>query len=180
MRFMAAHSQPNPNQRNLMPRKSLNILKLAACSAALVLALAGCSASPDTAAESAGGGSAGADQHAAKFQEWELNMAQCFRDKGLDVEDPTPEGGWADVTAEMQAVSPECQEEVGAPPIKELSEAEKREADTARFEYDSKFGTCMRDLGYDIEDAKLGGVSPQTPQGASDADLDSCMEKAMQ
>lgn len=163
-----------------MSRNSLTLLKLAACSAALVLALAGCSASPDAEGEAGGGTSNGADAQGAKMQEWELKMAQCFRDKGLDVEDPTREDGWADVTEEMQALSPECQTEVGKPPVKELSEAEKREADMARFEYDSKFGECMRDLGYDIEDAKLGGVSPQTPEGADDADLDTCMEKAVQ
>ncbi|KUF07856.1 hypothetical protein [Leucobacter sp. G161] len=161
-----------------MSRNSLSLLKLAACSAALVLALAGCSASPEAEGEAGGGG--GTDAHAAEFQEWELKMAQCFRDKGLDVEDPTPEGGWPEVTQEMQEVSPECQSEVGEPPIKELSEAEKREADKARFEYDSKFGECMRDLGYDIEDAKLGGTSPKTPDGASNTDLDTCSEKAMQ
>lgn len=162
-----------------MSRNSLSLLKLAACSAALVLALAGCSSSPDAEGAAGEGAGGGADAHAAEFQQWELKMAQCFRDKGLDVEDPTPEGGWAEVTEEMQAVSPECQSEVGEPPIKELSEADKREADKSRFEYDSKFGECMRDLGYDIEDAKLGGTSPRTPEGANNADLDTCSEKAL-
>ncbi len=160
------------------------LLGLAAAAAALILGLSGCSAptGEDTGASDAGGTAAGAElskeEHAVAYQKWERALAQCFRDKGVNVTDPTAEEGWSEITPEMQELAPECEAEIGAPPVRELSAAERAEGDQMRFEYETKFGECMRGLGYEMTDPKLGGASPETPVDATDADLMSCSTQA--
>lgn len=171
-----------PSPRTAAPRRPA--FSLAACAAALLLGLAGCS--PESGDVSSAGSSSDAasettisdEEHMAKLLAWELEMAQCFRDKGLDVTDPTPEKGWADITPEMQELSPECQKQIGPAPVRALSAKEKAEGDQMRLEYETKFVGCMRKLGYQMMDPKLGAVAVAPPADAGQADLEQCSTEA--
>lgn len=172
--------RPRPT---LAPRAAL---KLAACSAALLLGLVGCASGGDGTAvgetdtgKAAGETSMTDEEYTAKLLAWERDLAQCFRDKGLDVTDPTPEGGWADITPEMQELSPECQKEIGEAPVRALSAEEKAEGARQQLEYDTKFAGCMRDLGYDMADPKPGEPAAAPPANASITDQEKCSTEAV-
>lgn len=169
--------------RTVAPRRPA--FSLAACAAALILGLAGCSpgsgdvsgaGSSSDVAES--GTTTSDEEHTAKLLAWELEMAQCFRDKGLAVTDPTPEEGWADITPEMQELSPECQKQIGPAPVRALSAKEKAEGDQMRLEYETRFVDCMRKLGYQMMDPKLGAVTVAPPADAGQTDLEQCSTEA--
>ncbi|GAA1612675.1 hypothetical protein [Leucobacter chromiireducens] len=165
------------------PRRTL---ALAATGAALLWGLLGCASGAGTgsadaadAPQPAGDAAMTDDEYMGKLMAWERKLAQCFRDKGIDVTDPTPEGGWADVTPEMQALSPECEKEIGAAPVRALSAEEKAEGARQQLEYDTKVVECLRALGHEMPDPRAGEVAPAPPAGVTDAELTECNAAAV-
>lgn len=166
-----------------MSNTKLSVLRLAACSAALLLGLVGCAPGTGDSASSepqadAGTKTSSDSEHSAKMLAWELELAQCFRDNGLTVTDPTPEGGWEEITAEMQELSPQCQKEIGPAPVRDLSAAELAEMDKSRFEYETRLVECVRELGYDMPDPKLGATAVSPPADANQDDVQQCVDQA--
>lgn len=108
-----------------MSPRSSRLLALFA-TPALLFALVACSPG--------GPGDAGADTSSAtdapttqeEFEiardDYDRNLAECFRDKGLDVKDPEPGEGITEDGPEIQEAFPECSAEVGDPPSGEAIE----------------------------------------------------------
>jgi len=151
-------------------KKSLNtriitrtaaLLTCAACAAGL---MTGCSSSDtDTAAASASATSA---------DDYLLEMAQCMRDKGIDVSDPDANGNIQfPETDAAYAAAEECQQIVGpAPGTEDLSNPETQQ-DLVQA------AQCLRDAGYDVPDPEadkglqLNGDIPQDVMNKCFADL---------
>ena len=123
----------------------------------LVVALASCS--------SEGGGDATSapkseSQLEADAKAWDVANAQCLRDEGIAVDDPSEGGGVAigigdDLDVEtFQAAAQTCQEEVSA----ELGDRPVTAAEEkAQGEYEEQLResiACLRDKGYAAPDPK--------------------------
>jgi hypothetical protein len=119
---------------------------------ALVLALAGCTASTTDATGSSSGGSTAEQpssdaENSAARDTYDRKLAQCFRDQGLDVKDPLPGKGIVEDGPEIQAAYPACAAEIGDPPSNAgmtlTPDQLEKLLDRA---------TCLRDKGYDISE----------------------------
>ncbi|MFP7834589.1 hypothetical protein [Marisediminicola sp. LYQ134] len=127
---------------------------------ALMLALAGCSsdttAAPtdqgpsDNSSESAPGPLSG-DDYTAAYHEYDLKLAECFRDQGLDIADPPADGYLEADGPEFQEAFPTCSAEVGPPPVREITADERVDALGKNLDRAS----CLREKGYDIVEPTL-------------------------
>ena len=133
------------------------------------------SALPDAAGASSSASSSGDDADSEEDLDPEdamLKFAQCMRDEGVDVPDPTP-GGGIGVNGEglseeqMEAAQAKCQKwmDMAEPENagEEMSEEEKQQfLDMAQ---------CMRDHGYDFPDPTFDGgrVTQKIEKGEGDA-----------
>ena len=138
------------------------------------------SATTETTEDGGGGGNRPDSQ---EFQDAALAYAQCMRDHGIDVPDPTftddgggmtqriPEGEDPE-SDEFQAAEEECRSamEDALPEPEQLSPEEQAERQDQLLE----MAQCMRDKGYDMPDPEVngdGGVQiqmrggPGGPQG---------------
>jgi hypothetical protein len=99
-----------------------------------------------------GDGSEGGQSDQERLYEYALNTAECMRGHGIDMPDPRP-GRGLDITGD---VNPErfelarraCREELGEPPVPELSNEQRDEFRQAAL----KYARCMRAHGIDIPD----------------------------
>jgi hypothetical protein len=147
---------------------------LVACAATASLAVAGCGAD-DTPTSSSG--TRGVD---AKTKKAMLNYAQCMREHGVDMPDPTFDGGGVRM-AQKGAVDPQkaraaesaCrhfQDEVKPPPLSEEQQTEMKKKALAN-------SRCMREHGFDMPDPtfeeggrmtlridKSSGIDPGNPK----------------
>lgn len=100
---------------------------------------------------------------------YDLELAGCLREKGLDVKDPKPGEGIQESSPEINAAASECMAELGDPPTVALSkegEAEQRKVQLEQTE-------CLRAKGYDVEDPGPGEALT-VPENAKQADVDAC------
>ncbi|WP_314102800.1 hypothetical protein [uncultured Frigoribacterium sp.] len=146
------------------------------------VALAGCSAGSDAGGDSSTPRSE--SQLAADAKAWDVANAQCLRDAGIDVGDPSESGGTAvgvggDFDPEaFQAAARTCREEVSA----ELGERPVTAAEEkAQGEYEEQLresNACLRDEGYDAPDPKEGDggamISEAPDQDIPDDVLEAC------
>jgi hypothetical protein len=103
------------------------------------------------------GGSGGGKSNQERMEEYALQQAECMRRHGVDVPDPKPGRG---LLMDNRDVNPEeferaqrvCEQELGKPPVPELSEEEQREFREAAL----KFARCMRAEGIDMNDPTFG------------------------
>lgn len=123
-------------------------LLLAACSSADAPA-APASSAPPTVASSDGGSS---DDVNAARDAYDLQLAQCMRERGLDIKDPAPGEGITETGPEVNAAASACMEELGDPPLYQPTEEEA----AAMHESDLARAACLRELGYDVPDPKNG------------------------
>jgi hypothetical protein len=142
-----------------------------AASAALVFMLAGCapSAETDGAADNTGGGTtSGEAEFSAARDAYDLKLAECLRDKGLDVKDPEPGMGIQESSEEITAVASICMQEIGDPPVYDspLSDTELHDAYLEQAE-------CYRQLGHNAVDPQAGEVLV-IPETATDQDIAEC------
>jgi hypothetical protein len=100
---------------------------------------------------------------------YDLELAGCLREKGLDVKDPQPGQGIQESSPEINAAASKCMAELGDPPSVALSKADEAEMRKVQLEQ----AACLRDKGYDVKDP-----SPQealtVPEDATQEDVDAC------
>jgi hypothetical protein len=144
---------------------------------ALVLALTGCTgggdAEPDT---STGGSGAGQPTSEAEFSAardaYDRELAQCFRDQGLDVKDPKPGEGITESSPEIQEAYPACAAEIGDPPS-----ASGLTITPDVLENLLERATCLREKGYDIQEPTT--TDPGfIPAEVTAEDFDTCQAEA--
>ncbi|WP_222195084.1 hypothetical protein [Modestobacter italicus] len=145
-------------------------LTLAACGsdAAPTASTGGPSTSSSTSGGSSSGGQATADSDAAR-DAYDLRLAQCMRDRGLDIADPAPGEGITEGGPEVDAAASACMAEIGDPPVHAWTDEEL----AALRERYLAMAECFRDLGYDAEDPAPGNAIT-LPEGISDADFQHC------
>jgi hypothetical protein len=139
----------------------------------LVLALAGCAGGPDAAEQTPGGdASAGqpttADEFSAARDAYDLELAQCLRDQGLDVKDPLPGAGITEDSPEIRAAASECMAEIGDPPSSEGIAASPEDVERAL-----KQAECLRELGYEIQEPTADDIG-FIPAEVTDEDFETC------
>jgi hypothetical protein len=153
------------------PRRSWLVTLLAA--PALVLALTGCSGGPDAAETTPGGDtSAGqpttADEFSAARDAYDLELAQCLRDQGLDVKDPLPGAGITEDSPEIREAASGCMAEIGDPPSSEGVSASPEDVERAL-----KQAECLRELGYEIQEPTADDIG-FIPAEVTDEDFETC------
>jgi len=140
---------------------------------ALVLALAGCAGgATDAAGPGPGGTSAEQPATDAEFSAardaYDRKLAQCLRDRGLDVKDPLPGGGIVEDTPEIRDAYPACAEEIGDPPTNAGMTLTPEQLDELL-----ERAKCLRDKGYDIQEPTT--TDPGfIPAEVSDEDFEIC------
>lgn len=121
--------------------------------ALLLLALAGCTGPAPSSSEGAGspsGPTANESEIGAARDAYDLKMAQCLRDKGLDVKDPKPGEGITEDLPGINEAAAECRDEIGDPPV-----SDTRVDSAAVLKVSLEWAACLRDLGYEVEEPKL-------------------------
>lgn len=163
--------------RTLPTRLSRSAAGLAA-TAAILLTLAGCSAPADTG--NAPGGSGGSDGSSASDAEWsaardayDLKLAQCMRDSGLDIKDPQPGQGIQESGDEVNAAASACMKELGDPPV-----FAPTENDAEILATHLTWAACFRELGYEVEEP-VSGQAFVSPADATDEDYAACTDPAL-
>ncbi|GAB3604965.1 hypothetical protein GCM10027413_03740 [Conyzicola nivalis] len=143
---------------------------------ALVIALAGCaSASPDAADQGQGNGSGGAAQQPTTNAEFEaardaydLKLAQCLRDQGLDVKDPLPGVGISEDSPEIREAFPTCSAEIGDPPSSAGIQATPEDLEKALAQAE-----CLREMGYEIQEPTADDIG-FIPAEVTNEDFETC------
>ncbi len=142
----------------------------------LLLALAGCSSSGAAPVSPTPGGAADQPTTQAEFSAardaYDLKLAQCFRDMGLDVKDPKPGEGITEYSPEIQAAFPKCSTEIGDPPSNKGLTIDAEQLAKLLVQ-----ANCLRDLGYDIKEptSKDAGFIPAE---VTDKDLETCAKES--
>jgi hypothetical protein len=144
---------------------------------ALLLAFTACAAGPGSGSGSGQGGGGASESAQSARDTWQLKFAQCMRDNGVDMPDPSGGSGTAAFSVDdsnqdaMMAASDTCQKKVGTPPP--FSPEEKKEMEANMQKAMLKTAKCYRDSGFDVPDPRPGeGVTP--PAGAPDDVVEKC------
>jgi hypothetical protein len=174
---IATSQQKDTTMRILPPRLSRSAAGLAA-TAAILLTLAGCSAPADSGnAPGASGGSGGSSASDAEFSAardaYDLKLAQCLRDSGLDVKDPQPGQGIQESSEEINAAASICMKELGDPPV-----SESPMDDSEILATHLTWASCFRELGYEVEEP-VTGQAFVSPADATDEDYAACTDPAL-
>lgn len=147
---------------------------------ALALALSACGpgtapatpAGPSTsssASGSSGGGGQAAGEADPERDAYDLKLAGCLRDQGLDVKDPAPGEGITETGPEYEAAAAKCREVIGDPPVYDWT---PQELDRLHDAYLAE-AQCYRDLGYDVKDPGPDDAIA-IPEGLTDEEFLSC------
>lgn len=135
----------------------------------LALALAACAPGAETPPDRVDSGG-GSDSANATFTQWQLDFAECMREHGVDMEDPSGSGTTStkvQTTDEdrMEQAKATCITKLGDPPA---MTQEERDASNAQFmEWSNGLANCYRQKGYEMPDPKAGEPL-QIPQDAPD------------
>ncbi len=152
---------------------------VAVLAATASLAVAACGSDPQTPTSSSPGGKRGVDAASKKAM---LQFAQCMRDHGVDMPDPTFSEGGARVTMrEDKGADPEkqraaeqaCQkyqDQVKPPPVSAEQEKKMKEAAL-------KNAQCMRDHGIDMPDPQFGEGGRITQKIGKESGIDPTSQK---
>ncbi|QYF73179.1 hypothetical protein [Cryobacterium sp. PAMC25264] len=157
----------------LLPTHLSRTLAGFAATAAILVTLAGCSAPAETNGPTSASGGDGAVSDAA-FQAardaYDLKLAQCLRDKGLDVKDPEPGQGIQESSPEINEAASTCMTEIGDPPTfaSSMSDAE---ALTLHL----KWADCFRKAGFGVTEP-TSGQAFVIPNDASDEVVAACTD----
>lgn len=125
---------------------------------------------PDTTAQAPSRSEQGTD---AEFDAWQLKLAGCMRDEGLDFPDPQPGGDQSipmpegDESAFMTAMD-SCVKQLGDPPAREGASAEQA------LDAQLKIAECFRDAGYAVADP-TPDAPLSVPQSAPEALVEKCL-----
>lgn len=91
------------------------------------------------------------------FEEYQLAFAECMRDKGIDMEDPS-NGGQSITQADdafMEAAEA-CQAEIGSPPPRESTPGDGGPSSEELREEHLEIAACLREQGVDVPDPGPG------------------------
>lgn len=161
----------------LRTRRAKSVATLLAVPA-LLLAFTACAANPGSGSGSGSGqGGGGSSESAQSARDtWQLKFAQCMRDNGVDMPDPSGSGA-AGLSLDagnqdaVMAASDTCQKKVGTSPP--FSPEEKKEMEANMQKAMLKIAKCYRDSGFDVPDPRPGeGVT--APTGAPDDVVEKC------
>lgn len=124
-------------------------------------------ATPGASSGAPAGAPSDADRNAAR-DAYDLALAGCIRDQGVDVADPAPGEGITESGPEVEAAASACVAVVGPPPTYQFTPAE----DQALHEGYLALAACLRERGYDVADPAPGEAIAIS--GVSDADFQAC------
>lgn len=139
-------------------------------SAAVLLAgalLGGCGSADET--PSTGGQSSSADS----FEDYQLAFAECMREHGIDMPDPSGDGMKVPAVKDMDAftaASEACQKKLGQPPVAEGGPTKSDEEQLAEM---VAIAECFREHGVEVPDPKPGEVVSIPMDAPSDV-LETC------
>lgn len=145
----------------------------------LIGALSGCGT--DDSEASAGGGSSDSKSSKTveqKFEEYQLDMAQCMRDNGVDMPDPGGDGS-VDISGDAkvtQKAMTTCREKLGPPPA---NPAREGKSDEEVFQQQLKAAECFRDNGFEVRDPQRGQAA-EAPTNVPEDVLKKCVGSAAQ
>lgn len=148
-----------------------------AAAAAILVALAGCAAPAETGAPTSTPGGKGAAVSDADFSAardaYDLKLAQCLRDKGLDVKDPQPGQGIQESSPEINEAASTCMSEIGDPPT-----VASPQSDAEILSTYLKWADCFRDAGFEVTEP-VSGQAFVVPEDASAEVLAACTDPAL-
>jgi hypothetical protein len=127
-------------------------LTIVLAGSALALALSGCTSAGTTdGGSNSHGGASGQPSTEAEFSAardaYDLKLAECFRDHGLDVKDPLPGKGITEDTPEIREAYPACAEEIGDPPTNAGMKISPEDLEKLL-----ERAKCLREKGYEIQE----------------------------
>ncbi len=145
---------------------------------ALLVAFTACAANPGSGSGTGSGSSSGSGSGSSQSEReaWQLKFAQCMRDNGVDMPDPSGAsmpGISLDANNQdaVMAASATCEKKVGTPPPFSPEEQKQMAAETQKMML--KIAKCYRDSGFDVPDPKPGD-SVSVPAGAPDDVVQKC------
>ncbi|MBK1783858.1 hypothetical protein [Prauserella cavernicola] len=141
------------------PKNRASKLALFTAAPLLIALLSGCGGGSGDDASSTGGQSGSQEPSAsASFEDYQLDLAQCMRDQGIDM--PDPSGGSVELkggdSAALQQAMETCREKLGPPPAPDGGPAL---TDDERYEQQLESAKCFRDNGIEVPDPKRGEAS---------------------
>lgn len=163
--------------------RSRSRLAASAVAGALAIALlTGCSADPEDNSNAAGEGNGGlassgaaaaGEDLNAELDAWYLKFAQCMRNEGIDIADPTADG----VTDALpmgddnfDVAQDACIKEIGQPPASDVEPVPVVDAEELYI------AQCLRAEGFDMPDP-IPGMAVAIPIGVSEELLHSCIDE---
>ena len=166
----------------LRPRLRTSSLAALASVPLLVLGLAACSPASSGSDSASGSGVKSDSQVASDALAWDVANAQCMRDAGFDVPDPSSDGTSQGLKVgdgvDMDALgraSEKCTAEVtgdlGPRPVSSSEEKARQEGAAEVLEANE----CLREKGFDVSDPVPGGSGVSKGlENVPDADLKAC------
>lgn len=139
----------------MSPHRTTRIAAILLAIPLVVAALSACT--PGPAPEDVGEQPQKQRQSFDSFDDYQLALADCMREQGIEFADPTSDG--IEVTADdafMEAAEA-CQAELGAPPAQENGGAPSVSDEQRRTEQ-LELASCFREHGVDVADPAPGGV----------------------
>jgi hypothetical protein len=140
---------------------------------ALLLAtgVTACGGGGDDAGSTAAGSSGASATNDPQFR-WELRFTSCLRAQGIQIADPDPTTGAADVVhdAAYQTAAKECEAKIGRPPTVAKNQGDEKQLLAATL----KLARCLREHGLDVPDPAPNQALVM-PEGASQALVDKCL-----
>jgi hypothetical protein len=150
-----------------MTKKQISKLAVAVVLAGALMG--GCGSTEET--PSPGGGSTGSED---SFEDYQLAFAECMREHGIDLPDPSGDGSMtAPAIKDMDAftaASGKCQEKLGQPPAREGGPTKSDEEQLAEM---VAIAECFREHGIEVPDPKAGEIV-SIPMDAPTDVLEAC------
>jgi hypothetical protein len=138
----------------------------------LATAVTACGGGGDAGGSTAAGSSgASATSNDPQFR-WTLRFTSCLRAQGIQIADPDPVTGAADVVhdAAYQRASKACEAKIGQPPTVTKNQGHEKQLLDATL----KLARCLREHGLDVPDPAPNEALAM-PEGASQAVVDKCL-----
>ena len=162
---------------NLLPTPLSRTLAGFTATAAILVILAGCAAPAETSSPTSASGGDGASVSDAAFQAardaYDLKLAQCLRDKGLDVKDPQPGQGIQESSPEINEAASTCMREIGDPPVPATTMS-----DAEVLSMYLKWADCFREVGFDVAEP-VSGQAFVIPEDASAEVVAACTDPTL-
>ena len=156
-----------------MPIRTSKLAAAALAIPLLLTALTACGTDDEpSAAGGSDGGSGGGSSSTETFDDYQLALAECLRDQGVDMPDPNEDGSMDVQQGDgMLEAAETCRAELGEPPANPGTGPVKSDEEQ-RAEWIEIAG-CFRDKGYDTPDPGPG-ESLSVPLDAPEEVFEEC------